>query len=78
MSDSFDVAFNTDMELGCSCGWRGTVSEIEDWEIDEELDHVARVCPGCQTPVPEWGAFHGVDGVEQIAKGDIRDSLASQ
>lgn len=77
MSQSPGVAFDTDMELRCSCGWTGTVTEIEELAVDERLDHVARVCPGCGTAVPEWGAFPDADGVERVARGNYRESLRS-
>ena len=69
------VEFDTDMRLQCSCGWVGPVTEVDEWEVEENYTYVARVCPGCETSVPEWGAFPSPEGVKQIAKGRIRDSL---
>ena len=78
MSELPSVTFDTDMQLRCSCGWGGPVTEATEVAVDEKIDHVARVCPACETPVPEWGAFPNTDGVERIAKGRHRESLRSQ
>lgn len=78
MPDLPSVSFDTDMQLYCTCGWSGPVTDVDELAVDEELDHVARVCPGCGTAVPEWGAFPNAEGVERVAKGHHRESLRSE
>lgn len=78
MPETPGVEFDTDMRLRCTCGWRGAVTDIDDWAVEEDLDHVARVCPDCGESVPEWGAFPAPDGVKRIAKGRIREALLDE
>ncbi len=64
-----------EMLLQCDCGWEGTESDVTDWDVQHDRDRVVRQCPHCNEPVPEWGAFRPIDGVERIAKGELRESL---
>lgn len=59
----------------CDCGWSGTETEIEQWDVQRIRDRVVRRCPGCGEPVPEWGTFRPIEGVARIAKGDLRAEL---
>ena len=61
--------------FACDCGWAGTETDVERWDVQEDRDRVVRRCPGCDEPVPEWGAFPSIDGVARIAKGDLRAEL---
>jgi len=63
------------LELSCDCGWSGTDADINDWDIQKESDRAVRVCPGCENPVPEWGALRPLDGAAQIAKGSLEEAL---
>jgi predicted RNA-binding Zn-ribbon protein involved in translation (DUF1610 family) len=64
-----------EMLLRCECGWEGPESAVTEWDVQFDRDRVVRKCPNCGRPVPEWGAFRSIDGVAQIAKGSIRESL---
>ncbi|WP_276256552.1 hypothetical protein [Halomontanus rarus] len=63
------------VKLTCRCGWSGHDDEIEEWAIEPERDRVIRRCPDCDKPVPEWGALRSIDGVAQIARGQLRESF---
>lgn len=61
--------------FACDCGWSGTETEIEEWDVQQGRDRVVRRCPGCGEPVPEWGTFSPIDGVARVARGDLRAEL---
>jgi len=65
------------VKLTCQCGWTGHDDDIEDWAIETDRDRVVRKCPACSEPVPEWGALRTIDGVTQLARGSLRESLIS-
>ena len=59
----------------CDCGWSGTETGIEQWDVQRTRDRVIRCCPGCGEAVPEWGTFRPIDGLARIAKGALRVEL---
>ena len=62
-------------ELGCDCGWTGRETDVERWDVQRERDRVVRRCPECDTPVPEWGTYRPIDGLEPLARGPLREAL---
>lgn len=64
------------VKLTCRCGWTGHDDDVEDWAIEQDRDRVVRKCPECGEPVPEWGALRTIEGVAQLARGPLRESLA--
>lgn len=69
--------FGKEVAYSCTCGWRGTESDVSTWFVDEDRNRVLRVCPGCETPRPEWGALGPIDAVARIAKSDLQTQLAN-
>lgn len=65
----------SEIEYRCDCGWTGLETTLSDWDVQPERDRVVRVCPGCSTPVPEWGTLRPINGVEKVAAGDLEAVL---
>lgn len=63
--------------LQCSCGWQGTDGDVTGWKVDWDRDRVVRRCPGCEEPVPQWGSFRPIEGLEPLARGKLRDAIAA-
>lgn len=59
----------------CDCGWEGTDADVEEWTVQHDVDRAVRRCPGCETPVPEWGTLRPLDGAARIARGPLRKAL---
>ena len=63
------------LQLSCDCGWVGRDADITDWVVQDERDRVLRQCPGCEEPVPEWGAFRPIDALADHAHGSLAEAL---
>jgi len=68
----------TETEYRCPCGWVGAESALDDWDVQPDRDRVVRVCPACESTVPEWGCLSPLDGVRSVAEGDLRSALAER
>lgn len=66
------------LALRCECGWNGIDADIDEWVIQTDRDRIVRQCPKCSAAVPEWGTFHPIDGVVQVARGSLRDALIEE
>jgi len=66
---------SNEVQFRCDCGWSGPESAIEDWSIQQDRDRVVRICPGCETPAPEWGTFSPINAVVPLARGNLQRSL---
>jgi hypothetical protein len=59
----------------CDCGWEGNDADVEKWVAQAESDRAVRLCPACDTPVPEWGTLRSLDGAAMIAHGPLQECL---
>lgn len=66
---------SNEVQFICDCGWTGPESSIDDWSIQKDRDRVVRVCPGCETPAPEWGTFSPIDAVVPLARDGLQQAL---
>lgn len=65
------------VQFRCSCGWKGADADVEDWDVQDARDRLVRRCPGCNEPVPEWGAIPSIDGATQVARGPLAEALTA-
>lgn len=75
MTDPTIEAVEEGVRARCGCGWTGELSTVEEWAIEPDRDRIVRRCPECREPRPEWGTFHGLDGVRRVARGPLRRQL---
>jgi len=71
------VTGSVETQYRCACGWEGPESELVDWDVQTDRDRVVRVCPGCESSVPEWGCLRPIDGVRRVAEGNLQRALTN-
>lgn len=68
-----------EMRYRCgACDWMGGESEIDAWAVHVDHDRAVRQCPNCDEPGLEWGALRGLDALERIAHGPLREALVEE
>jgi len=66
---------STATQYQCLCGWEGPESELDDWDVQTDRDRAVRVCPSCESSVPEWGCLRPIDGIRRVARGSLQRAL---